>query len=65
MYFHYSFRSHDKHDSGDSSDTQDCHDTAAASYSSKDIAGQLSDMVVYTEPVKFTGFKVETMLLCV
>ena len=33
-------------------------DTAEATYDSKDIARELSDMVVYTEPVRFTGFKV-------
>lgn len=38
--------------------TQTCRDTAEASYDSKDIAKELSDMVIYTEPIKFAGFKV-------
>ena len=37
---------------------QNCRDTEEASYDSKDIARELSDMVICTEPVKFTGFKV-------
>ena len=36
-----------------------CQDTAEASYNKKDISKELSDMVIYTETVKFTGFKVE------
>ena len=35
-----------------------CTDTAEASYRNKCIAKELSDMVYYTEPVKFNGFKV-------
>ena len=35
-----------------------CTDTAEASYKHKCIAKDISDMVYYTEPVKFNGFKV-------
>ncbi len=35
-------------------------DTAEASYSSKDIARELSDVVLYTETIRFNGFKVVT-----
>lgn len=35
-----------------------CTDTAEASYKNKYIAKEMSDMVYYTEPIKFNGFKV-------
>ena len=35
-----------------------CADTAEASYKHKCITKELSDMVYYTEPIKFNGFKV-------
>ena len=38
-------------------------DTVEASYSKKEIAPELSDLVVYTETKKFTGFKVSLLLL--
>ena len=48
------------HSEGDH--TSSCPDTAEACYQSKDISQELSDLVVYTEPVKFNGFKVQIML---
>ena len=39
------------------SSSSSCPDTAEAVYQSKDIARELSDLVVYLEPVKFSGFK--------
>ena len=36
-----------------------CSDTAEASYKIGCITKELSDMVYYTEPVKFSGFKVK------
>ena len=36
-----------------------CTDTAEAIYKNKCIAKELSDMVYYTEPIKFNGFKVK------
>ncbi len=36
-----------------------CTDTAEAIYKNKCIARELSDMVYYTEPIKFNGFKVK------
>lgn len=39
-----------------------CTDTAEASYKNKCIAKELSDMVYYTEPVKFNGFKVKFLV---
>ena len=35
-------------------------DTAEDSFSHKDISQELSDLVIYTEPVKFSSFKVST-----
>ena len=39
-----------------------CTDTAEASYKNRCIAKELSDMVYYTEPVKFNGFKVKILI---
>lgn len=39
-----------------------CTDTAEASYKNRCIAKEISDMVYYTEPVKFNGFKVYVAL---
>ena len=36
-----------------------CTDTAEACYKNRCIAQELSDMVYYTEPMKFSGFKVK------
>ena len=38
-------------------------DTAETCYQSKDICQELSDLVVYTEPVKFNWFKVQCSLV--
>ncbi len=48
--------------------TPSCTDTAEAVFQGKDIAKELSDLVHYLEPVKFTGFKVcvfASMCVCV
>lgn len=55
----YSPGKHSSRPAGSTNTPQNCCDTAVASYDGKDIARRLSDMVVYTEPVKFTGFKVQ------
>ena len=42
-----------------------CSDTAEASYKLGCITKELSDMVHYTEPIKFNGFKVlQTVIIC-
>ncbi len=35
-----------------------CIDTVEASYSKREIALQLSDLIIYTEAKKYCGFKV-------
>ncbi len=44
--------------------TSSCTDTAESVFQRKDIAKELSDLVVYFEPIKFNGFKV-CNVLCV
>ena len=39
-----------------------CTDTAEAIYKNKCIVKELSDMVYYTEPIKFNGFKVKFLI---